>query len=200
MKSENLSNTQKITRKNIFDAYALLQLENRFESITVKKICEKSGYNKTTFYNYFCDVYDLRSKLEEMLLKQSDEGSALLSSLTTENDDERLISYFDFFYIPNRLYLQALLGLFGDPEYRIKSAKKISEHLIPLISAVGLSPDDDYSKYLADFYSSGHLSCIKLWLDTDGDISSADIVDILQTVKYDGILSIAKKHAEMSSV
>lgn len=39
----------------LFDALK----EKRIESITVAELCEKAGYPRSTFYNYFDDIYDL---------------------------------------------------------------------------------------------------------------------------------------------
>ena len=58
------------TIANIIDAVVeLLGREDvTIDKIAVKDIAMKAGYSRTTFYVHFCDVYNVVSTLEEMLL------------------------------------------------------------------------------------------------------------------------------------
>lgn len=50
-------------RKIIFNMISLLEL-HPFENITIKMLCAYSGVNRTTFYDYFVDKYDLLSTIQ----------------------------------------------------------------------------------------------------------------------------------------
>lgn len=52
-----LSATATVTRQNLIDSFWLLYCQKNIEKITVKEICEIAGYNRSTFYVYFNDVY-----------------------------------------------------------------------------------------------------------------------------------------------
>ena len=53
------------TNKVIKDALIALLREKPLRSITVRKICELAGVNRTTFYKHFRDIYDVFEQVEE---------------------------------------------------------------------------------------------------------------------------------------
>ena len=57
--------TKRIIRETFLD----LLREKDVPSITVKEICEKAGVNRTTFYNHYCDIYDLLEDTENALIE-----------------------------------------------------------------------------------------------------------------------------------
>lgn len=182
------------TKIDFFDTYSAIQLTKKIEKITVKEICEKAGYNKTTFYKYFSDIYDLREKLEDFLIKNANRyNSYLRQDNIGECEKEQLIKIFDNYYIPYKKYLMALWGPYGDQAYISMSTSEMKSNIIPLLKNIGMHYDDEYIDYLAEFYAAGHIASIMNWYNSNEQLSSAHIVRILLTIKYDGILSVAKK-------
>lgn len=58
---KQLSATAKRTIKHIISVYLELLEKKPFEKITIQQICEAAEINKSTFYNYFDDKYQLTS-------------------------------------------------------------------------------------------------------------------------------------------
>lgn len=56
--------TQKVIRETFFE----LLKETPLNKITVKAICEKANINRTTFYRYYKDPFDLMERIEDELL------------------------------------------------------------------------------------------------------------------------------------
>lgn len=50
------------TLTTIYDSFFKLLSEKSFDDITVKELCEKSNVSKSTFYNYFKDIFDCQEK------------------------------------------------------------------------------------------------------------------------------------------
>ena len=48
-----------MTKQIIKDSFWELYKEKKIENITVKDITQKAGFNRSTFYAYFTDVYDI---------------------------------------------------------------------------------------------------------------------------------------------
>ncbi|ETY74276.1 hypothetical protein LFAB_08325 [Lactiplantibacillus fabifermentans T30PCM01] len=48
-----------VRRSQIWRAFYRLLASNNFDEISVQNICDEAGVHRTTFYNYFYDVYDL---------------------------------------------------------------------------------------------------------------------------------------------
>lgn len=58
------------TRQQIFDAFEELYRRHEIQDITVKKVCEAAGINRSTFYYHFDDIYRLRDDFEENFLQE----------------------------------------------------------------------------------------------------------------------------------
>lgn len=57
------------SEKRIFKSFLSLREKYPLDKIKVKDICEDADVSKSSFYNYFLDVYDVSDKLEAFLIK-----------------------------------------------------------------------------------------------------------------------------------
>jgi AcrR family transcriptional regulator len=114
-----LSSTAKVTRQNLIDSFWLLYCKKSIEKITVKEICDVAGYNRSTFYVYFKDAYEILAEIEEQTITVEDFKSIVIKNLFYGNlfHDHRkkaiLKSILEFFE-KNKTYLPVLLGENGD--------------------------------------------------------------------------------------
>ena len=58
------------TKKSIENAFLELRQKKNLEDIKVSELCSIALINKTTFYNYYSDIYELSNELEEKYLQQ----------------------------------------------------------------------------------------------------------------------------------
>ncbi|WP_268913334.1 TetR/AcrR family transcriptional regulator [Lentilactobacillus sp. SPB1-3] len=65
-------NDKRVQRTKIKIRNALFKLLDRqtIDKITVKSIIDEAGLNRTTFYSYYTDKYDLLEKVQENTIKQ----------------------------------------------------------------------------------------------------------------------------------
>lgn len=56
---ESLLTASMLSRIKVFYALERLLLTEELDTITVRRICEKAGVGRTTFYTYFKDKYDI---------------------------------------------------------------------------------------------------------------------------------------------
>ena len=61
-------NKRNKTRQKIQSAFIDLYREKDIAHITVREICMKSSINRSTFYSFYTDVYELREQVEENCL------------------------------------------------------------------------------------------------------------------------------------
>lgn len=113
------------TRQNIMDAFWELYCKKRIEKITVQEIATKAGYNRSTFYEYFTDVYDVLEQIEQSLLPAIEE----LPPLTSAEGDNSAIDSFIKLYSNSSQYYTILLGDNGDPAFAGKIKNGIKEKL-----------------------------------------------------------------------
>lgn len=67
----NTKNNQRYRETEIRMDAAMLELmkHTEFEKITVKKICETAGVNRSTFYAHFTDIYDMLDRMEDFCIR-----------------------------------------------------------------------------------------------------------------------------------
>lgn len=63
-------NKREKTKNRIVDAFVALYEEKDIAQITVRMICEKAGINRSTFYTYYTDVYDLRTQKQTEIVNE----------------------------------------------------------------------------------------------------------------------------------
>ncbi len=68
------------TRRSIYNAFICIRSRKPLEKLTVKELCEEAQINKSTFYVYYKDVYDLSDKIESEIV------SSVIKSLGSADD------------------------------------------------------------------------------------------------------------------
>ncbi|MBQ5317990.1 MAG: TetR/AcrR family transcriptional regulator [Oscillospiraceae bacterium] len=58
------------TKRSIYNAFIKLRADKSLEKLTVKELCEEAQINKSTFYVYYNDVYDLSDKVEDEIVSE----------------------------------------------------------------------------------------------------------------------------------
>ncbi len=58
------------TKKSIEEAFFKLRKKKSLEQIKIKDLCSLAMINKTTFYNYYDDIYQLSAELENQILEE----------------------------------------------------------------------------------------------------------------------------------
>ena len=80
---ENKDYRVRVTKMLIRKEFTQLLKEKPVQSITVRELCERTGINRSTFYNHYQDVYDLLEQIENEMLGELNEH---LKSISPEND------------------------------------------------------------------------------------------------------------------
>lgn len=88
----NKSFTKRLQKDFTAALLALLQ-EKKLETISVAQLCEKTGYPRSTFYNYYADIYDLMDCCWEAAAKQ-----IRLEDFGSIAHEQRTLTLFDRVY------------------------------------------------------------------------------------------------------
>ena len=64
------------TRENLLQAFWSLYRQKKIEHITIQDITTKAGYNRSTFYEYFVDIYDVLNRLEDFAFGRPERKSS----------------------------------------------------------------------------------------------------------------------------
>ena len=98
------------TREFFMEAFLKALREKPLNKISVKELCQRTGYNRSTFYYYFEDVYDLRKQVETNLIHSIISEISLQPNLTDEKFIKSLITV-------NKVYGEIIVFLNRDSSF-----------------------------------------------------------------------------------
>ncbi|ANY65646.1 TetR family transcriptional regulator [Paenibacillus sp. BIHB 4019] len=167
------------TRQAFISVFCDLYSQKPIEKISIQEIANKSGYNRSTFYQYFTDIYELLDYVEESILKSIKEEMAS-RELSTHNFQDALQCLENTEEIS---VLKALLGDYGSVHFLERLKREIPfERLI-----VDLPTNDILTPYLIEFYISTLMSMFRLWIRNGKDLSSEELVKLIDSLFANGI-------------
>ncbi|HEX3076278.1 MAG TPA: TetR/AcrR family transcriptional regulator C-terminal domain-containing protein [Lachnospiraceae bacterium] len=193
MKS-NLSQTAKQTEQNIMDAFWELYETKRIEKITVSQICTLAGYNRSTFYEYFSDVYEVLERIEMDIVSTEGFTKLVISNLTYKDDRRPIIEQLLQLFEENKRYFPVLLGEHGDPSFR----HKLLNRLAPAIRTIfnyPMTPNDRLS-YIFEYQSAAVLSIITKWYANGKDIPVEEFLQLIIDITTHGVQKELVRHAQ----
>lgn len=175
------------TRENLIQAIWSLYRHQKIEHITIKDITTKAGYNRSTFYEYFVDIYDVLNQLEEVLLEYLKEQ--VLNSLENGLNDTVIQKLANVFEVKGD-YLGILLSENGDPYF----AQRMKAIMCPaLVNALGLPEKDVRTAYIFEFGMSAIIGTLTHWYNHQREIPSKELVRLIRSMLAMGIPSEIQK-------
>ncbi|MBA3927135.1 TetR/AcrR family transcriptional regulator [Listeria sp. W9-0585] len=168
------------TRQSLVDVFCELYSQKPVEKITVQEIANKSGYNRSTFYQYFTDVYDLLSFIENDILDYIREKVKKTEQIDAKSKDILLL------FEEKELYLTALLGDYGNIRFTDKLKNEFFsdglDHCVP--------KDNAMTPYLLEFNISTAFSLIRLWQRRQKDLPPDQLFHLIDTLVNSGTSSV----------
>lgn len=187
MKKESENTTQ--TRENLTQAFWSLYKLKKIEHITIKEITDKAGYHRSTFYEYFVDIYDVLNQLEEAFLDYLKEHT--LNSLENGLNND-IIQNLANVYETKGDYFGTLLGENGDPYF---SQKMKAVMRSALSSALGLTEKDIRTPYIFEFGISAIMATVTYWYNNQKEIPAKELVRLIKSMIATGILPEIQKYS-----
>ncbi|OBR65710.1 TetR family transcriptional regulator [Paenibacillus oryzae] len=167
------------TRQTFIHVFCDLYCQKPIDKISIKEIANKSGYNRSTFYQYFTDIYELLDCIEGRVLESINEemASREFSTHTFQDALQCLENAEDI------SVLKALLGDYGSVHFVERLKREIAfERLI-----VDFPTDDVLAPYIIEFYISTLISMFRLWIRNDKDLSSEELLKLVDSLFANGI-------------
>ena len=180
------------TREKLIQAFWSLYCEKKIEHITVKEITDKAGYHRSTFYEYFVDIYDVLNQLEDALLEYIKMN--VIQSLEAGLNDDFTLNIANI-YEEKGNYLSVLLGENGDPQFaqKMKTIMRLA-----LSNAFGLSEKDIHTAYIFEFGLSALIGTLTYWYNNQREIPSKEMVKLTKSMLATGLLPEIQKYATVS--
>lgn len=176
------------TKQKFIDVFCELYKQKPIEKITILEITKLSGYNRSTFYQYFRDIYDLLEYIENDILNYFKE--------LLELDIEVRIREDVAMHKMSKLYeekgdcLSSLLGDYGS----VRFIEKIKDMLESYIKDFDFTPDNPALRpYIIEFFLSNIIMLFKFWHKNNKNISSDELVILIQNLIRGGVSSQVKE-------
>ncbi|MFZ5352349.1 MAG: TetR/AcrR family transcriptional regulator [Bacillota bacterium] len=177
------------TKQNLIDAFWALYCEKRIEKITVKEIAQKAGYNRSTFYEYFIDVYAVLEHIEQSLMPALDELPPI--AFSGKNIGMQLDMFMKL-YEQNSKYYSVLLGDNGDPSFAGK-LKKSTKPLLMQLFLDGCGLDSVELDFVLEYVLSGMIGIMSYWFKLDKVLPAEDLIALIHDFMDNGITKRLKR-------
>ncbi len=165
------------TREAFATAFCELAIRHPGERLTIRQITERAGYNRTTFYRYFCDVYMLRDYLEDRVIGSLIEK--LQGKIAGDRMDDAFFHTFASLCNEKRDVLLVLLSNDNIAHLIGKTEKKIMPLCAEIYSVDGC---DRRLEYVMKIYYAGAFSALASWLHSPGSIPEAEMLDVVRSL------------------
>ncbi|GLX65973.1 TetR/AcrR family transcriptional regulator [Paenibacillus glycanilyticus] len=167
------------TKQTFINVFCELYSQKPIEKISIQEIANKSGYNRSTFYQYFVDIYELLDIVENDLLNEIKEELAKkeLSVHTVQNALHCLDKK------EHLLVLNALLGDYGNTRFLQRLKKEITLDQLEL----NVPHNHSLTPYLIEFHLTTSFSLFRLWLQRQKDLSSEEFLELVDNLYTKGI-------------
>lgn len=181
-KMESNDQRSRITKMMIRNSFLSLLREKPMQRITVRELCEKAQINRSTFYSYYLDVYDLLQNIEHELLDAF--AQSLLIEINNWTDISAIGICKKIFKVleKNSALCEVLLGANGD-YVAVEKCIEIGKNFF-MAPYIERYPQIDPS-LLENYYifvSSGAISLLRNWLYSDTEISSDEMAQQIGTM------------------
>lgn len=180
------------TLENIREGFARCIAKKRFSSVSVGDIAKEARINRSTFYKYYEDKYQLREVLIQKTMKALSENVDLsafqLGNSTMEKAQNAAVEQLQFMYDQKEWYL-----LLWNPNMELY----VYEDMIRLLELrtkeclrnefpekLGISPSEDLKipekpELFARLFAASALATIKWWYEYAPHLSSQEVADII---------------------
>ena len=167
---------------------ALLELLNElpFQKITVQLLCERALINRSTFYKYYTDKYDLLDRYLNKILqefKQQVNVDFVVTNPSVTDDEHYQIPFRNFtafVYSKRKEYLILWKASIERQPYNEMTDlvyRQILEKL--LTESPELSAKHTYCELYAHLFSSNMMALIRWWLTNEDTVSIEEVQKIM---------------------
>jgi AcrR family transcriptional regulator len=174
------------TKKNLMDAFWDLYSKEGIEKTSVRKIVAKAGYNRSTFYEYFTDVYDVLEQIEASILPDIEKHRHFLQDIIMGTGAHLPLQHLTAVYSKNKKYFVVLLGKNGDPAFQEKIKNVYKELVRPHLQS--WVADDFTLECTLEYMISAFLGVMTYCFTREKNPDIEKMVQLLGSLMNDGLM------------
>ena len=188
------------TLRHIDEALLECLKEHEFRKITVDMLCRKALINRSTFYKYYADKYELLNNYLDRVLSEFSRAMATTDFiLATPNTiaNQRYIDNFrrsiDHIYDHRGIYKVLWQASIDRPIYQ-EMEDTIRRNILGTISSnpAGDQQITPYHVLYAELFASNLMTLVRWWLANETSVTRADVETLMTSNMKNGLFSTFK--------
>lgn len=176
------------TNQQLQDALLELMTTKPFEKITINNIADAAHVNRSTFYRYYDDKYQLLERIEDDLIEQIDSIRNQVKPLQSDQSADLLQMEVNFF---NRHFaeLQVLLGNNGDRHFEAKLTQGFYERF----AAFTHHQANPQVMMIRQVIVTTSMTVLKFWLFNAEQIDGEEALHSISAILQNGAFSYLRE-------
>lgn len=175
------------TRKKIVDSFWELYRNFRIEKISIGMLMKYAEMNRSTFYEYFTDIYDLLEQAENEILdslqKYIDKNFNSRESITFNEFSGSFVRRFPMY--DDKIYI--LMSSKGDPNFALKLKERIRGNISQILD---MSSDSPEFEYILSFIIASLGGILSHWYENGKKESFEKVFNIMHTLMGTGVFGL----------
>ncbi|KAF1305700.1 TetR/AcrR family transcriptional regulator [Enterococcus saccharolyticus] len=172
--------------EDFIQAFWQLYAEKPLEKISVRALCELAGYNRTTFYAHFDNIYDLLDQALDRLVLPIKQTIQKVEDLSILFQTETAIQFFLSVFQTNGWYI----GLIIKSNHHHLIENKIKAILLPIVKAnIPQGKQNTRLLYIIEYQLSGVLGLLHAWFQNGQDMSEIELIQLLHDISSQGVFT-----------
>lgn len=178
----------KATRQKLIDAFWSIYKIKDLNKIAIGEITKTAEFNRSTFYEYFLDIYDILLQIEDELLEniKTDMEITFSNGFPNSIQEFSLLCSRVFRKYDDRLFL--LMGSSGDPKFKVKLQNIFLNIFKNIAGIYDKIPNYDY---VIAFIYSAMIGMMEQWYEDGKDLSEEKFVCMLQKLIATGVIGFS---------
>jgi AcrR family transcriptional regulator len=172
------------TKQNLIDAFWQMYCQRPIAQITVKDVVQRAGYNRSTFYEYFTDVYAVLEEIEQQIIPTVDTLPPFAGPHGTMGMP---LAQFWQWYHQNAKYYAVLLGERGDPAFAGKLKRQIKPAIMGLY-ATGTPAEMQRREVVVEYVLSAMIGVMVHWHQQANPMPVDELMALMQQVMEHGVV------------
>ena len=173
MNKKNLAIYEK-TKTDFILAYIYMTAVKQADKVTVTDVIKRSGYNRTTFYRYFKNIYSLRESVD-LYLTPCMQSVQNYGRLFYQKKDVSLMAEHTVEFIKDNYEKIRLLNSADAKKLYEKRFHNMFSDLISESAGQLSGKDDDFLRILKAYIIDGSLSFFRAYIQNPGEVSREEL-------------------------
>ena len=171
--------TKMVLQESLFE----LMEKKPVAKITIKELCENADINRTTFYSYYTDQYDLLRKIQDETLLWVKESLTNLIGQTDKHEKMIVLEKIFQYFVENSRHLKILMSEQGDIDFQKQMFTLIYQQCGISPSA---APETNFgiSKDYFIFAVNGSVGLLQHWLKNGINYSAKEMAETIYNMTF----------------